>query len=73
MYSKLIFCDFCFVEPVSNKTEDSSDGKIVTENGTVKIAEPNDASNVITTTAEISHLQNNATGLLCSLTSHHYV
>jgi hypothetical protein len=50
-------------ETVSKKADDSSDsGKNVTENGTVKTVDQNDASNIITTTAEISLLQSSTTG-----------
>ncbi|XP_060606242.1 phosphatase and actin regulator 2-like isoform X2 [Ruditapes philippinarum] len=57
-------------ETVSKKADDSSDsGKNVTENGTVKTVDQNDASNIITTTAEISLLQSSTTDNGTSVTS----
>lgn len=55
-----------FSEPVSKLAEDRSDGKDgVTENGTVKTVDAeNDASNIITTTAEITPLQSDTAGLI---------
>ncbi|XP_045158651.1 phosphatase and actin regulator 3-like isoform X2 [Mercenaria mercenaria] len=58
------------IESVSKVTEDSSDGKNLTENGTVRTVEQeNDASNIITTTAEISPLQSNTADIGTSITS----